>query len=394
MSTFKDLEKLMQKYITMDPTGTAISVAHKGEVIYEDYFGYADFERTKPVTEDTMYRLYSMTKPVAALCGMIQFERGVFLMDDPVSEYLPEFKDAKISVKKDDGTWAVEDCKQPILMKHLFNMAVGFNARDDSPTATEMKRVHEELGGQKFCGKYDHLTEMRAIAQVPMKFEPGTHWQYGYGLDIMTAVVEATSGMTLGEFMQKNIFDPLEMKNTGYFFKNDWEERLMDCVNKDKDGNQIKKEVTIDGPINIGHMPNQIYTGAATGLLGTIGDYQKFTTMLACGGTLNGVKIVGRKTIDLMRTNLLNDTQMKEFTNPNLQGYGYGFGVRTLLDPRAAHTSSSVGEFGWAGAAGTWMAADPSEELSIVFMQQVMPIMTDQERYYQHRIKNAVYGLL
>ncbi len=394
MSSFKDIDNLMQKYITMDPTGVAVSIAHKGEVIYENYYGYSDFEKTKPVTKDTMYRVYSMTKPVSALCGMIAYERGVFLMDDPVSEYLPEYKNMKVRVKKDDGTWDVEDCKQPILMKHLFNMAVGFLSRDDSPTTIEMKRIHDELGGQKFCGKYDHLTEMRALAQVPMTFEPGTHWQYGYGLDIMAAVVEATSGQTLGEFMQENIFDPLDMKDTGYFFKNDWESRLMDAVSTDKDGNKIKKEITIDGPINICHQPNQIYTSAQTGLLSTLGDYQKFTSMLACGGTLNGVKIVGRKTIDMMRQNLLNDTQMKEFTNPNLQGYGYGYGVRTLLDPKAAHTNSSVGEFGWSGAAGTWMAADPSEEFSIVFMQQVMPIMQTQERYYQHRLKAAAYGLL
>jgi len=397
MSNFKDLENLMNKYITMDPQGVAISVAKKGEVLYENYFGYSDFEQTKPVTKDTMYRLYSMTKPISALCGMIQFERGVFLLDDPVSDYLPEYKNLKIRVKRDDGTWDVEDYHKPLLIKHAYSMAVGFNAKDDSPTAKEMKRIHDELGGTKFCGKYDHLTEMKAIAQVPMIFEPGTHYQYGYGLDIIAAIVEATSNMTLGEFMQKNIFDPLEMKDTGYFFKKDWESRLMDAVCKDKEGKRTKVEVTLDGPINICHQSNQIYTSAQTGLVSTIGDYQKFTSMLALGGTYKRVRIVGSKTIDMMRRNLLNDTQLADFRNfhsPNLNGYGYGLGVRTLMDPKEASTNASIGEFGWTGAAGTWMAVDPAEELSVVFMQQVMPSLPPMERYYQQRIKNLIYGLI
>lgn len=391
MATFKDLEDLMKRLLALDPPGVAISVARHGGVLYEGYFGTMDLAGTRPIAPDTLYRLYSMTKPIAALCGMLQYERGVFLMDDPVSEYLPEYKRMKIRVKKDDGTWDVEDAKQPILMKHLFNMAVGFNARDDSPTAIAMKRVHDELGGSKFCGKYDHLTEMRAIAQVPMTFEPGTHWQYGYGLDIMAAVVEATSGLSLGQFMQKNIFSPLEMHDTGYRFREGWQERMAECVGRDKDGNIVPRTASMDGPWDIAHMPGGIYEGAAMGLISTLGDYQKFTQMLANGGELNGVRIVGRKTIDLMRQNLLNDVQLKEFQNPVLAGYGYGYGVRTMLDRTAGHTNGSLGEFGWAGAAGTWMSADPEEGLSIVFMQQVMP---SDEHYFQHRIRAVVNGCI
>jgi len=391
MSVKNDLDRLMERYVTMDPHGAALSVTHKGETIFEGYYGFSDFARTKPVTPDTLYRLYSMTKPIAALCGMIQFERGVFLMDDPLYEYLPEFRHMYVRVKKEDGTWDVEEAKKPILMKNLFNMAVGFNARDDSPTAVAMKKLREDLGGSKFSGKYDHLTEMRALAKVPMTFEPGEHWQYGYGLDLMTAVVEATSGLTLGQFMQKNIFDPLEMKETAYRFRNGWQERLMECAGKDAEGKMVRREKSIDGSIDTGHMPDQIYEGAATGLLSTLRDYQKFNTMLAMGGTLGDVKIVGRKTIDLMRTNLLTETQMKDFANPNLNGYGYGYGVRTLLDPGAANSNGTVGEFGWAGAAGTWMIADPGEQFSLVFMQQVMP---SDERWYQHRLRSVAYGLL
>ncbi len=392
MSNAKDLENLMRRIVDRGIPGASISVYKDEKPLYEGCFGYMDFDRKRPLTPDALFRMYSMTKPVSALCGMIQYERGVFLMDDPVSEYLPEYKDLKLSVKQPDGTWTVEDSKTPMLMRHLFNMNVGFYAHDGSPTDVGMQEMNKRLGGTKFKAGYDHLTEIRNLPSIPMYFEPGTRWQYGYGLDIMAGVVEATSGMGLGDFMKKNIFDPLGMNDTWYRFREGWQERVVDCVRRDKKtGGYMKMTDAMGDPLDLGHMPECKYESASTGLLSTLGDYQKFCRMLANGGELNGERIVGRKTIDMMRQNLLHDQLVKDFYNPNLIGYGYGYGVRTLVDPVAGLCNGSVGEFGWCGAAGTWMCVDPSEHLAVTFMQQ--DFISD-EHYVQHRLRAVINGML
>jgi len=391
MSNGKHLDTLMQKFLDRGLPGASLSVTHKGNTIYEGYFGTQDLAGTKPLTGDTLFRLYSMTKPISAVCGMQQHERGVFLMDDPVYEYLPEYRHMQLSVKNADGSWHTEEAKQPILMRHLFNMNVGFYAFDGSPTQFGLQEMQKRLGGSKFQANYDHVTEIRALAEVPMQFEVGTHWQYGYGLDIMAAVVEVTSGMSLGQFMQQNLFDPLGMTETGYRFRPGWQERMVECIQRQKDGSIGLCTECLGDPLDSCHRPDAVYESASSGLISTLSDYQKFCTMLANGGVYGKERIIGRKTIDLMRQNLLTESMMKEFTNPSTNGYGYGYGVRTLVNPTAAHCGGSVGEFGWCGAAGTWMAVDPAEQLSVVFMMQEM---FPNERYFQHRLRAAVNGLL
>ena len=392
MSTVKDLENLINRIVDRGIPGASISVYKDDKPLYEGCFGYRDFARTKPMSFDTLFRMYSMTKPVSALCGLIQYERGVFLMDDPVSEYLPEYKNLKVSVKQPDGTWTVEESKKPMLMRHLFNMNVGFYAHDGSPTDLGMQEMQRKLGGSKFQANYDHLTEIRTLPMIPMLFEPGDHWQYGYGLDIMAGVVEATSGMGLGDFMKKNIFDPLGMNETWYRFREGWQERMADCIRRDRKTGEISHCTEVIGdPLDAGHRPDCKYESASTGLISTLRDYQRFTRMLTNGGELEGVRIVGRKTIDMMRTNLLTESMKKEFTSPTLIGYGYGYGVRTMVDTGAGLCNGTPGEFGWCGAAGTWMEADPAERLSVVFMQQEM--MSD-EHYVQPRLRAVINGMI
>lgn len=391
MSNAKDLENLLKHFIDRGVPGVSISIYQDERKLYEGIFGHRDLAKTQPLTADTLFRMYSMTKPVSALCGMIQYERGVFKMDDPVSDYLPEYKNLKVSVKQPDGSWTVEESKVPMLMKHLFNMNVGFFAHDGSPTDIGMQEMHKRLGGTKYMAHYTRLTEIRALAEVPMLFEPGTRWQYGYGLDIMAAVVEVTSGLSLGEFMKRNIFDPLGMNDTWYRFRDGWEERMVECVRRNKEGEIVACHDAIGEPLDACHSPECIYESASTGLLSTLDDYQKFCRMLANGGELNGERVIGRKTIDMMRQNLLNDVLMKDFEKNTLLGYGYGYGVRTLIDPAKGLCNGSVGEFGWCGAAGTWMCVDPSEKLAVTFMQQEM---MSNEAYMQPRLRAVINGML
>ena len=201
MSTAKDLDRLLQKFVDRGLPGAALSVMQGDKLLYENYVGHRDMAKTVPLTPDTLFRIHSITKAFSAFCGMMEYERGAFLMDDPVSEYIPEYKHMLLSVKQPDGSWTVEEAKEPMLMKHVFNMNVGFYDFGDSPTAKGLKEVHDKLGGSKFQAGYSLMEEIKALAQVPMLFESGSQWQYGYGIDIMAVVVEAVSGMSLGEYM-------------------------------------------------------------------------------------------------------------------------------------------------------------------------------------------------
>ena len=393
MSTAKDLDALLKKYMDRDLPGAALSVCRGEEVLYENYLGCRDMAGTQPLTPDTLFRIHSITKAFSALCGMMEYERGAFVMDDPVYEYLPEYRHMFVSVKQPDGTWQVEESKVPMRMKHLFNMNVGFYAYDGSPTAKGLKKIHDDLGGSKFQGDYDLRTEIRALAQVPMLFEPGEHWQYGYGISMMGAVVEVTSGMSLGRFMEEKIFKPLGMKDTGFRFRPGWRERMAECVVHMPEGGVRHCDDLLGDPLDSMYREEAKYEAPDAGLISTLRDLQAFSGMLAQQGTWKGERIIGRKTVDMMRQNLLSPQLRAEFLRgmPEMKGYGYGYGVRTLMDPAEGLCSGSVGEFGWEGAAGAWMMADPAERLSAAFMiQDMLP----DSKYYNDRLRAVIYGLL
>ena len=386
MSNFNDLSNLLGSFPHGGPSGCACGIAKDGKTIYEGYFGLADIESKKPVTSDTVYRLFSMTKVIICAAALILFERGKYLLNDPLYEYFPEYKEVNRVEVNPNGTVELVPVKNPMLVKHAFSMAVGLPyASDDSVTAQEMKRVQNELA--KSHGKYNLRTEIKAMSKVPIAFEPGSHWLYGYGHELVAGLIEVASGMTVGEFLQKEVFEPLAMKDTGYRYHDNIEERMITNYQRQEDGKLIK---TV-GMLDDNHKPDALYEAGGAGLYSTVRDYLRFTQMMANGGQLDGVKILGRKTIDLMRRNQLNDAQMKDFTNSYLAGYGYGLGVRTMMDPAAGNYNGSIGEFGWTGYLGTWTAIDPSENLSIVYMHQMEPNM---EEHYHHRVRAAAYGCL
>lgn len=394
MSTTKDLDLLLQRFVDeKELPGAALSVCRGEEVLYENYCGHQDIARKKPLTADTLFRIHSITKVFSSLCGMMEFERGSFQMDDPVYEFLPEYRNMKVCVRRPDGALFVEDSKVPMRMQDLFNMRVGFYAHDGSPTEHGLKEAHDKLGGSKFLCNYDQRTEIRALADVPMLFEPGTHWQYGYGINIMAVVVEVVSGKPISQYMQEKIFEPLDMKDTGFRFRPGWRERLAECVKHLPDGSVAPCDDVLGDPLDAPYREEAAYEAADCGLISSLRDVQVFAAMLANGGIWKGTRLIGRKTIDMMRQNPQTAQLMKEFHDfmPEMAGYAYGYGVRTLVDPVAAMCNGSVGEFGWCGAAGPWMMADPAERLSAIFMiQDMLP----DYRYYTNPLRAAINGLL
>lgn len=386
MSRFEDLSALLEQFVKNGPAGCGCAVAKDGKTLYQGYFGYADLEQNKLVTEDTVYRLFSMTKVVICTAAMMLFERGKFLLNEPIYEYFPEYRDTQVFVTELNGNVCTKKAKNAMLIKHAFNMSVGIPLPFiGSPTAMEMTRVINEL--VKKYGTYDIVTEVRAMGSVPVAFDPGTHWLYGYGHDIIAALIQLISCKTVGQFLQDEIFGPLDMKNTSYRYHDDIEKRMASFYRKDNKGGMIR----IPGPLDQFHQPDSLYEGGGAGLYSTVNDYLKFSQMLANGGVYNGKRIIGRKTIDLMRTNHLNGEQLQDFKNSYLGGYGYGLGVRTMMDLAEGHSNGSVGEFGWTGMMGTYVSIDPKERVSVVYMHQMDPNM---EEYHHLRIRAVANGCL
>ncbi|MDR0641079.1 MAG: beta-lactamase family protein [Treponema sp.] len=384
MSNFNDISALLEAFCQKGPPGCGCALAKDGKILYECYHGLANVEDRVPMTEDTVFRLFSMTKLIVCSAALIQFERGRFLLNEPLYEYFPEYRSHRLVKIQPNGGIVFEEAKNPMLIKHAFSMAVGLpHFFEQSPSAAAMK----EARGKLEPGKFTLRQEIAAMAEVPIAFEPGTHFLYGYGHDLVAGLVELTSGKSIGAFLKDEIFDPLEMNSTGYRFRGNLKERMSPVYQRNKDGSLGRNPANFDAD----YQGEAVYEGGGTGLFSTVRDYLSFTQMLANGGEHKGRRIIGRKTIDLMRRNQLNEVQLRDFANSYNAGYGYGLGVRTMMDPAAGNSNSSIGEFGWTGAAGTWTSIDPSEGFSAVYMHQTMPNM---EEYHHLRFRAAVYGSL
>ena len=380
MAKFSDLDALLQQFAGSTVPGCGCAVAQNGKILYEGYYGSANLETGKPVTADTVYRLFSMTKVIICTAAMIQFERGKFLLNEPYYNYFPEYKNTQVAETRPNGEVVIRAAKSPMLVRDAFNMAVGLPyPSGDSYTEQKMREVRELLAEK---GKYTLQDDVRAMASVPVRYDPGSQWSYGFGHEMVAALIEATSGMTVGEFLKKEIFEPLGMENTGYRYFGDIRERMIQMYQPETDGTFTP----IPGPQDANHEPGAVYEGGGAGLFSTVREYTRFTQMLANGGE----GIIGRKTIDLMRRNMLNEAQMKDFTNSYNEGYGYGLGVRTMVEP-AGVTNMPVGEFGWTGMAGTWTSSDPLDGVSVVYMHQTVP---NNEEYHHHRVRSVAYGCI
>lgn len=385
MADFKELSRLLEEILEQGPAGCGCAVARNGEILFEEYHGVKDLESGEPITADSVYRQYSTTKVAVCTGAMMLLERGKFLLNDPIYEYFPEWKDTMVAQPEEDGSYRVRPAKRPILIRDCFSMAMGIGYGGTDYTHQAAEKVRAQLRAN--VGEYTLQQEINAMAEVPVAFDPGTHWLYGFGHELVAGLIEVVSGKGVGQFLKEELFEPLDMKNTGYHYFGDIWERMVTTYLLKEDGSREASPYFQRDEL---FEPEAKYEGGGAGLFSTVRDYLALTQMLACGGEYQGRKIMGRKTIDLMRCNQLNEQQLKEFRNPYLEGYGYGCGVRTLMDPSAG-VNSSVGEFGWTGMLGTYVSIDPAEKLSLVYMHNLFP---NREAYIHPRIRNIVYGVL
>lgn len=392
MADFSDLDALLSDFVKGGLPGCSMHIAKGGKTIYEGYFGYSDIEEKKPITKDSIFRMASMSKlPLYTTC-MILFERGKFLMNDPIYHYFPEWKDMKKYIKTPNGLVKAVPTDGPITIRDILSMKCGLpycNSMGPTLNQTEasMQKCMEPLVAKGYYSLREHL---RAMSKAVLAFEPGTHWIYGFSSELAAGLVEAICDKPIDDVFKELLFDPLGMDNTRSRYFGDIPERMVKLYAQKGDGT-----FTI-GPdfFDKKHIPGEENECGWARLFSTGEDYTKLMSMLANGGVYDGVRIMGRKTIDMMRSNGLNAQQQHDFdidANYYNLGYGYGYGVRTLIDKQKGDHNGSLGAFGWTGGFGSWCEADPEEGVSIVYMHNMMP---SQEIYYHLRMRAAAYGCL
>lgn len=389
MSTSRDLDALLQGFVDGGLPGCGLKIVCQGETIYEGYFGYSDLDTRAPVTERSVFRQASTSKLPLYTAAMMLYEQGKFLLTDPLYEFLPEYRESTKVVRHPNGSVDIVKTDRPLIIRDVLTMRCGLpycnaSAKTNDVTLREMTKAMQPLWDR---GHYTNREHVKAIAQVPLAFEPGTHWLYGFGSELTCALVEAVTGKNIDDALREMIFDPLEMHSTRSHFFGDIGERMVKLYAIDEQ----KKLSPIHLPFEDTFEPGTEHEAGWARYFSTVGDYSNLMQMLACGGVFHGERLMGRKTIDLMRTNVLTPEQMKDYKNPYEAGYGYGYGVRTLMDRAEGDVNGSPGAFGWTGGFGSWCEADPSEGVSFVYMHNLVP---NCERYYHPRVRAAAYGMI
>ncbi|MDI4646363.1 serine hydrolase domain-containing protein [Cohnella hashimotonis] len=379
--TFRHVDALLKRFVDQGLPGCSCSVVRRGETVYEGFAGYADLATRRPIGPDTIFRLFSMTKVITCTAALMLYERGFYLLNDPLSEYLSEFRHPSVYRQGENGTLYTSPAVAPIQVKHLFMMASGLTMYGDR---TETERQVSKLSLKEIP---DLRSFAKRLADIPLAFDPGTRWHYGFSHDMLGALIEVLSGKPFGQFLKEEIFEPLGMHDTFFRIPEDKKDRLTTLYAPSEEGPTPNMENEW-----LNRQDTTIEFGGH-GLLSTLRDYGRFTQMLARGGELDGARILGRKTIELMATDHLDARQRADMALPGTwPGYGYGLGVRVMTDRAKGGSNSTAGEFGWAGAAGSWMAADLEEELSVVYMQGLLPKEYDEIR--GHKLRAAIYSAL
>jgi CubicO group peptidase (beta-lactamase class C family) len=359
------LDGTLQKYVEDGRLpGAALLVARDGFVVYQRAFGYRDREAGDTLRTDDLFRIASQSKAVVSVGIMILQERGDLLITDALSRYLPEFAHTTVAVPNDAGSYEVEDAKRPITLRHLLTHTAGIGY-GGGPAEDRWKAAG--ITGWYFADRDEPISAtVSRMASLPMEAHPGEKWVYGYGTDILGAVIEKVSGMPLDEFLAAEIFEPLGMHDTQFYVSPEEAERLTVVYSVTDDGFERAPDP--------GHMvgqgmyvrgPRKSFSGGA-GIISTAEDYAIFLEMMRRGGELDGVRILSPKTVQLMTVDHLSDV-------PGNEGRGFGLGFSVRDDLGDSGLPGSIGEFGWGGAYHTTYWVDPAENLVVVYLTQVLP---------------------
>lgn len=365
--------------------GASALVLYKGRELYYNAFGLADRERGYAMKRDTIIRLYSMSKPVTAAAVMILAERGDLDLMDPVSKYLPCFAGQKVW----DAHKGEIPAEREVTIYDLLNMTSGITYPDETTEpGRRMGALVERLVKAREKGeRVDTQAYMCGIASVPLVFQPGDRWMYGFSADVLGGVVEAVYGRSFGTFLRQELLDPLEMQDTGFFVPEDKQERFAQAYEQTERG----LIPHIGAHLEEYYKRDVAFESGGAGMVSTLDDYAHFALMLVQGGTYKGRRILGRKTVDFMVRNHLTERQAESLDWDSVKGYGYGCLMRILENGGAAGSNASHGEFGWDGWTGNYVAMDRKEDLVLLYFIQLCGAGTTP---LVRKLRMVTYGAL
>ena len=355
-SRLERITPVMQRYVDNGRIPCALTmIAREGRLVHFEKFGMQDVAAATPIEYDTIFRIYSMTKPITSAAVMMLYEEGHFQLSTPISEFVPFFKDMKVYTE--DGS-AVLDAEREITIKHLLTHTAGLIYESDR----ENHPIDQQYEDADLYG--GDLTNMiRKLGRIPLLHHPGDAWHYGMSTDILGYLVQIVSGMPLETFLKTRIFEPLGMKDTGFSVKVENANRYSKVYEFGEAGElqAIEKVHAATGPLSFFH-------SGGGGLLSTAPDYLRFCQMIRNDGELDGTRLLGRKTVELITMNHVPP----DWLAPKRTGTGFGLGFSVVTDVAETHTLGSVGTCGWGGMASTTFWIDPVEALIGVFMTQLV----------------------
>ena len=379
------IHNLMRRYVESGKlAGTIACVSRRGQVAYMDVFGHQNLENKTPMAEDSIFRIYSMTKPITSVALMMLFEESRFTLTDPVSKYIPAFEDVKVlSV---DGS--LETPHRPMTIQDLLRHTAGLSYGGFNETHLPVDKLYDEHA-EMVTNKITNEELVKILATLPLAFHPGSKWHYSLATDVCGYLVEVLSGMSLAEFMQKNIFDPLGMTDTSFEIEPSKLNRFCTLYGKTPNSDFG----VLDLPESSEYLaPVNLHAGGS-GLLSTTSDYLRFAQCVLNKGEPNGVRLLAPKTVELMTSNHLplNLLPIAFEGSVPMMGTGFGLGFSVSLDVAQNVIPGSVGEHGWGGYAETYFWIDPQEEFIALLMTQYLPSQTYPIR---KEFKAAVYQAL
>jgi CubicO group peptidase (beta-lactamase class C family) len=353
--------------------GTLVLVARGGEIGHLSAYGLADRERNRAMARDTIFRIYSMSKPITSIALMQLYERGLFQLDDLATKYIPEWSNQRVYVMGSGPAMLTKPVTRQMtirdLLSHQSGLTYGFLER------TNVDAMYRKNGIGQIETRGTLREMVQALADLPLEFSPGDAWNYSVSTDVCGYLVEVISGQRFDDYLQANIFDPLGMVDTGFYVPQAKAHRLAANYGVTPEGG-IR---LIDDPATSTYLTPPAFLSGGGGLVSTIDDYLVFCQALVNGGEVNGTRIIGRKTLELMTSNHLPEGKdlaahaMGRWAETTFSGIGFGLGFSVTLDPARSQISGTPGEFSWGGAASTVFWIDPIEDLVCIFMTQLMP---------------------
>lgn len=385
---------LMDNYISPGKiTGCQVLVSRHGKPAYFRSFGHMDRERSKSVTDDTIFRIYSMTKPITSVALMMLFEEGRFQLNDPVYKTIPSWRDHKVWIEGEGEGMKTREPESPMTMRHVLTHTSGLTyggmllLENQHP----VDQVYRQLGVNRDEGETLQSFADK-LAKVPLMYDPGTKWMYSLATDVCGCLVEFISGQSFDDFLKERIFDPLGMKDTGFHVSAGNMDRFAANYERKRD----KTLRLIDDPETSKYLTAPSFPSGGGGLVSTTADYARFCEMLRRGGELDGARILSPRTLRLMTKNHLpggadlSGLALGAFSETAYEGVGFGLGFAMTLDDVQAGTIGA-GDYYWGGAASTIFWVDPMEDLFVIFMTQLMPSATFN---FRGQLKNIIYGAI